>query len=398
LITHLSQANKQTYGYLGEGTSFTTAITSFTSGMNVTLTGNTQTSAPTFQDVLSLEEPTTENKDKQLFKLTAQGGEDKRCTWKIQSPEEELFIDLSGGFNINKNEVGLCLKNEKDQGYLAQSVWIMYNMEGDGSFFMAFPSWKYLNNTTNWGEACFLDSFSRTESHEKLCVTRPQTKTDGFTADSNGNTGCVFLDRYKFYLTNKKVSAKFKSYKNSTSSDPLDNNELTDLYSNIAYSAPSVIDVEGYHHSSGLKENDTYIAGRTRDGSKYTHVTQYNRIFSPNEYTVTYHGNGYTSGSMEGSHHTYDTEENLRNNGFVKEYTISYDTGGGSGVSSGTYKYTFKGWSLSRGGKVEYDDGEAVNNLTAEDGDTFHLYAVWDCVPQNITSEIPTRENHQFVG
>lgn len=40
--------------------------------------------------------------------------------------------------------------------------------------------------------------------------------------------------------------------------------------------------------------------------------------------------------------------------------------------------YTFKGWSTSRTGIVEYADGAEVQFATAENGDTITLYAVWE--------------------
>lgn len=40
--------------------------------------------------------------------------------------------------------------------------------------------------------------------------------------------------------------------------------------------------------------------------------------------------------------------------------------------------YTFKGWSTSRTGIVEYADGAKVSFATAENGDTITLYAVWE--------------------
>lgn len=79
----------------------------------------------------------------------------------------------------------------------------------------------------------------------------------------------------------------------------------------------------------------------------------------PATYTVEYDINGGTSGTTADSVHVYDTPKDLTLNGYVK-------TG-----------FAFAGWSTSSGGAVAYADGESVVNLSAIDGDTVTLYAVW---------------------
>ena len=83
-------------------------------------------------------------------------------------------------------------------------------------------------------------------------------------------------------------------------------------------------------------------------------------------YTVKYHGNGATSGSMSDSTMTYDKSQNLAANKFSK-------TG-----------YSFKGWSTSVTGGVVYTDKQSVKNLTATLGGTVNLYAVWDAITYTI--------------
>ena len=79
----------------------------------------------------------------------------------------------------------------------------------------------------------------------------------------------------------------------------------------------------------------------------------------PNSYTVAFDGNGSTSGSMAVQNMTYDDADNLKTNAFVR-------TG-----------YNFAGWSTAQNGTSEYPDGASVKNLTAENGKTITLYAVW---------------------
>ena len=78
-----------------------------------------------------------------------------------------------------------------------------------------------------------------------------------------------------------------------------------------------------------------------------------------NTYTVAFDGNGSTSGSMAAQAMTYDATATLTTNAFVR-------TG-----------YNFAGWSTTKNGSCEYPDKASVKNLTAENGGTVTLYAIW---------------------
>ena len=122
--------------------------------------------------------------------------------------------------------------------------------------------------------------------------------------------------------------------------------------------------------------------------------------FRANTYTIVFNANT-GSGSMSNQSMTYDTAANLTANTFTKD------------------KYTFKGWATSAGGSVEYADGQSVKNLTATDGATINLYAVWELnsytvsfvVDGETTSTInvnidasatlpeePSKEGYNFIG
>ena len=122
--------------------------------------------------------------------------------------------------------------------------------------------------------------------------------------------------------------------------------------------------------------------------------------FRANTYTIVFNANT-GSGSMSNQTMTYDTAANLTANTFTKD------------------KYTFKGWATTAGGSVEYADGQSVKNLTATDGATINLYAVWELnsysvsfvVDGETTSTInvnidaaatlpeePSKEGYNFVG
>ena len=77
-----------------------------------------------------------------------------------------------------------------------------------------------------------------------------------------------------------------------------------------------------------------------------------------NAYTVKFNANGGT-GTMEDSIIKYDEIVKLNSN-------IFENTG-----------HTFAGWSTTARGNVEYTDKMVVKNLTAENGKTITLYAVW---------------------
>lgn len=122
--------------------------------------------------------------------------------------------------------------------------------------------------------------------------------------------------------------------------------------------------------------------------------------FRANTYTIVFNANT-GSGTMSNQSMTYDTAANLTANAFTRD------------------KYTFKGWATTAGGAVEYTDGQSVKNLTAADGATINLYAVWELnsytvsfvVDGETTSTInvnidasatlpeePSKEGYNFVG
>lgn len=122
--------------------------------------------------------------------------------------------------------------------------------------------------------------------------------------------------------------------------------------------------------------------------------------FRANTYTIVFNANT-GSGSMSNQSMTYDTAANLTANAFTKD------------------KYTFEGWATTAGGSVEYADGQSVKNLTAADGATINLYAVWELNSYTVTfkvdgqttstinvnidaaatlPEAPSKEGYNFVG
>lgn len=89
--------------------------------------------------------------------------------------------------------------------------------------------------------------------------------------------------------------------------------------------------------------------------------------FRPNTYTIVFNGNASDVYSgMASLAMTYDTAKNLTKNGFVRD------------------GYAFAGWATETSGSVVYSDQQSVINLTATDGATVNLYAVWTAVEYTV--------------
>ena len=86
-------------------------------------------------------------------------------------------------------------------------------------------------------------------------------------------------------------------------------------------------------------------------------VTYYAR-WAANKYTIKFNKNG-GKGKMKTQSATYGKAVTLRANAFKKS------------------KYKFAGWAKKKGGKVAYKNKAKVKNLTATNGKTVTLYAVW---------------------
>lgn len=95
--------------------------------------------------------------------------------------------------------------------------------------------------------------------------------------------------------------------------------------------------------------------------------TTYTAAWTANTYTVQYLPNGGT-GEMAAQTFTYDAEQALTANAFTRA------------------GYDFRGWNTSASGSsVQYTDGAAVRNLSAENNAVVKLYAVWAGQPVPVT-------------
>ncbi len=118
---------------------------------------------------------------------------------------------------------------------------------------------------------------------------------------------------------------------------------------------------------------------------------------SPSAYHVNYQGNKSTGGSVAVQDCTYDVNYITQSNGFEREYTLTYNGNGGNpSVDAQTVKYDFQGWGLNQSSTVSYSPGATFKNLTAKDGATATMYAIWKA--NSIKLPTATRSGYTFAG
>ena len=148
----------------------------------------------------------------------------------------------------------------------------------------------------------------------------------------------------------------------------------------VEYTIPTYT-VTWKNHDGTVLETDTGVAygttptynGSTPKKTGYTFSgwspavgaisgnTTYTAQFTENKYTIAFNGNGNTGGSMSSITNVgYDDSKTLTANAFTR-------TG-----------YTFNGWNTKADGSgTSYADKASVSKLTATNGATVTLYAVW---------------------
>ncbi len=124
----------------------------------------------------------------------------------------------------------------------------------------------------------------------------------------------------------------------------------------------------GYTFSGWATTNNGIVM--YNDGGSYamgdSNVTLYAQ-WAPNNYTVIYHGNGFTGGLTSSSAHVYDAEKALNANGYAR-------TG-----------YDFKGWGPNPNDTTATWSNQApVTNLVSQNNGTITIYAIWSPTVYNI--------------
>lgn len=188
-----------------------------------------------------------------------------------------------------------------------------------------------------------------------------------------------------------KVYEDKQSVKNLTAED----GKIIDLYAKWADSSVELptptrtgYTFDGWYTSDGTKVSQTFTP---------TAPTNLTAHWTPITYTVSYNGNGATSGETASSSHTYDVAKALTANGFKREFTVTFDYNySGSTATTATAVSNFNGWAKTETGAAEYSDGASVTNLSSTDGDTVILYANW--TDSTVKFPTPTRTGYDFSG
>ena len=233
----------------------------------------------------------------------------------------------------NKNDVGIVGANDLEFGDIIYTYniggtlnsFMYYGQDLDGyGQFIQFESTG--PSVYSYGASDEKNSFNKLMSiysADLFWILRP-TRVYGTTIQYDYNGGIEGTNSYVAYNTYKSI--------------------ITPVRKGYTF--------EGWYTKDGIKvENETKLTSTTSH-------TLYAR-WEANKYNISYDSNGGV-GSMQKSIHTYDEIKLLTANIFKK-------TG-----------YTFKGWSTSKTGNVEYTDKQAVKNITNIKDKTITLYAVWE--------------------
>lgn len=125
-------------------------------------------------------------------------------------------------------------------------------------------------------------------------------------------------------------------------------------FSRVGYRFTGWEDTYGDGKTYAAQETVKNLAGEIQ-GDRVTLYAQW----QPIEFQIAFDENG-GSGQMEAVEATYDETKSLPECGFTPPEDME-----------------FAGWSLTPDGAVQYRDLAAVRNLTAQEGETVTLYAVW---------------------
>jgi len=128
--------------------------------------------------------------------------------------------------------------------------------------------------------------------------------------------------------------------------------------------------------------NETTV---TVSGTPTSNVNETVPNAEANTYTVAFDGNGATNGSMSGQAFTYDAAQNLTACGYTKE------------------GYSFVGWNTvatptNENPGIAYTDAQSVQNLSAENGATITLYALWKKLLTNADVTIADIPSQEYTG
>ncbi|MBQ7597977.1 MAG: InlB B-repeat-containing protein [Clostridia bacterium] len=146
---------------------------------------------------------------------------------------------------------------------------------------------------------------------------------------------------------------------------------------------------KGWYTDPG-KEDKVNGTTFTPDGT-VSAITLYAK-WEAKSFDVVFAGGGATGGSTATQRFTSDEAQNLNANGFVREYTVSFNSKGGTAVESKKAAYVFDHWS---GNGTTYTNGQ---NVTLASDNDITLTAQWTQASVNLTDAKPTRKGYSFAG
>lgn len=295
--------------------------------------------------------------------------------WDVET--YDIYLNLHGGKIINEEESQW--KKSENNLYTGGT----FSVEKDSIFFPAikkdgyvFESWEgpHLKKTDDGRYYVSVNSPDLAEIRVETYTAiwngvKVKVTLDAMGGDPQGSLSPTYGGSYGFLPEPTRTGYAFKGWYTSKQGEDgtsVENDKVTEGSTLISYEAHTL----------------------------YAHWTA-------NNYTVKYEGNGATSGATAASNHVYDTDSNLTTNGFER-------TG-----------YTFKEWNTKADGSGDrYADGASVITLAAEGEVT--LYAQWKINQYTITFDTqggsaiapitqdygtavtappaPTREGYTFAG
>ena len=191
--------------------------------------------------------------------------------------------------------------------------------------------------------------------------------------------------------TNSTVASFSKTEKTSISNWAIDNRYMKFIATKV-----DGYEFAGWFSNAACTQSySTNNPYQTSSDDKGLTLTLYAK-FTPHTYTVTYNGNGATSGSMSSQTLFFDQTEKLNANQYERLYTITYINDDVRSTTTATATYT--GWNTNANGTgTSYEDQANMHNfLLSNNAGTLNLYAKWTLA--NITLPSPTKEGYILEG
>lgn len=251
---------------------------------------------------------------------------------------------LTGSYSITSS-LTLCAYWTADQTYT-----VTYNGNGNNSGSVPIDSTQYYAGDT--------------VTVSNATLTKTGYTRDGWYSNDSGSGGSSYGASFVMGTSNVIIYAKWNinSYTvtyngNGNTSGTAPTQQSGNYNTNLTLSTKGTLVNSGYIFQYWNSDSsDATSGGRYNAGATFTIPASNTQLYAiwavQSTYTVTFHGEGNTSGSMNSQ--SYNGTTNLNANGFIKR------------------GYSFIGWATSSGGPKQYDDQASYNFSSDAD-----LYALW---------------------